>query len=422
MIHYDKLMVDGKLKDRESAPTLGYPSASLSNGVWVNKTKLGEFSSIVEVLSWFPKTSSNGQEVDILLHNFYDWEIRVNDAGKNYLHRVDTALDTPGWFFIESADKELIERFKEDFEDIIVQDIDAESVKLLGPMSASNAEIYEYTNTFGPDFFGDPTRKPIPNIRWFAQTPYKIMDDLGFEIERMKVKNLAAFGSEDIQKLWELVSLVPEKDRREHGNEFVNFLLGPLAAELKIRNLEFGEYETVFNNFGMMTLVEAMSIGLIPAGSRKELYTKLLEGFNKSHRPLVAVPSRNSRAIAAANFSDDIIFALEASEMDQCHNYLNSETALDILDETRDWYEASEASAREVFYQILAEVVEPIFSAASSDDLVIMIKKVLAENPKQALAAKDDPKVVGWIMGAVMRASPTKLDPNTVRAEILKLL
>jgi Asp-tRNA(Asn)/Glu-tRNA(Gln) amidotransferase B subunit len=51
-----------------------------------------------------------------------------------------------------------------------------------------------------------------------------------------------------------------------------------------------------------------------------------------------------------------------------------------------------------------------------------MIATVLEANPKQAAEAKNDPKIVGWLMGQILRLSPTKLDPNTVRAAILEQL
>ncbi len=220
---------------------------------------------------------------------------------------------------------------------------------------------------------------------WLSHSAHDIIADMGFVLERGKINNLVSFGNGSID-LWSYLALMPKEHRAKHGEEWVNFILGPLAAALKLIKLDFDGRETVLHSGGAFMLLEAMALDLVPSGSRKALYEALLSRFNTevaSHT--LVIPEGPYRP----------------------------ETHVMMVDEE---------DARLTFYTILADVLAPIFDEASADDLGDMIVKVLTENPKQATEAKDDPKVVGWIMGQVMRASPTKLDPNTVRAAIIERL
>jgi hypothetical protein len=205
---------------------------------------------------------------------------------------------------------------------------------------------------------------------WFADSPTGIMTRLSFDIEPGKIKNLISFGEGDIG-FWYYLALLPKELRSTPvADEWINFILGPLAATLKVRGLGFSAREEVIFGGGLLVMFEAMALDLVPPGKRKALYEALIERFN-----------------------------LE--------------------------YEANcpgESTARAIFYDILCDVLEPIFAEAGAGELTAMIIKVIEANPKQAVDAKTDPKVVGWIMGQVLRMSPTKLDPNTVRAAIIEQL
>lgn len=206
---------------------------------------------------------------------------------------------------------------------------------------------------------------------WFSRSANDIIGEMGYTLEQGKINNLVSFASGSID-LWSYLSLLPREYRTTLGDEWANFILGPLAAALKLQKLGFEDRETVIHTGGVFMLLEAMALELVPSGKRKNLYEALLARFN--------------------------------AEVIRHHGYI------------------SESSARLAFYTILVDVLAPIFDEASGDELGSMILKALADNPKQAAEAKDDPKIVGWLMGQVMRASPVKLDPNTVRAAILERL
>ena len=209
---------------------------------------------------------------------------------------------------------------------------------------------------------------------WFSETPESIARDLGFDIERGKLNNLLSFADGEIDFWYFLCLLPPEHRKGPIADEWVNFILGPLAATAKVRGLGFDKRQYLIDVSGIFVWFEAMALGLVPPGKRKALYEAILERYNAEFFSVV---------------SQDI---------------------------------PSEEAAKATFYGILADVVEPIFAEAGANELLDMVTKVLDANPQQAATAKADPKVIGWIMGQVMKASPTKLDPNTVRAAITEKL
>ena len=210
-----------------------------------------------------------------------------------------------------------------------------------------------------------------PQAHWVSWSFARIVAHLGYQIDKKKLNNLEDFAGDGNIAVLYYLDLLPREHRAEYGEEFINFILGPLAAALKVRGADFDLRFRVLEACGVVLLCEAMGLGLVPKGSRKALYEALFANFNKE---------------------------------------LYSDTP-------------SEDRAKVLFYAILAEVLEPIFSEASGDELGVMIDKVVEANPKQAAEAKGgDQKLVGWLMGQTMKLSPTKLDPNMVRAAILAKL
>lgn len=211
---------------------------------------------------------------------------------------------------------------------------------------------------------------------WFTLTATKIFEDkLGLPpINPGKFRDLLDFADTDIE-LWSYLASLTN-GHPHLTDEVVNFILGPLAATLKERSgnpekggviLGFRDRDKIVPEDAVVEMFEAIAMGLVPKSIRKELDAFMVREF---------------------------ITKLEETEADYRH-----------------W------AIRMVFWDKMAELMEGVLAAASVD-IGAMVDKVLADNPKQAAAIKDDPKLIGWCMGQVMRASPTKLDPNEVRAVI----
>lgn len=211
---------------------------------------------------------------------------------------------------------------------------------------------------------------------WFSLTATKIFEDkLGLPpINPGKFRDLMDFADTDIE-LWTYLARLTN-GHAHLTDEVVNFILGPLAATLKERSgnpekggviLGFRDREKIVPEDAVVEMFEAVAMGLVPKSIRKELDAFMVREF-----------------------------AAKLAETDAEH---------------RHW------AIRMVFYAKLEELLEVVLAAASVD-IGAMVDKVLADNPAQAAKVKEDPKLVGWLMGQVMKASPTKLDPNEVRAVI----
>jgi hypothetical protein len=242
---------------------------------------------------------------------------------------------------------------------------------------------------------------------WFAASPSEIMADLGFSTEKKKLANILDLAEGWIE-LWYYLALMPRDMRAEFGEEWVNIILGPVAATLKVRGLDFGARFMVIDASGLIMLFEAMRLGMIPPGMRKPLYEALIARYNTEFFALIQTSEwKDTYRLPPkwTHYAGSLMF--------------NQPNMYERLIEPTI---TSEQAARIIFYGILTDVLAPIWDEASGGELDAMIDTVLIANPKQAGEAKTDPKVVGWIMGQVMRASPTKLDPNTVRAALLERL
>lgn len=256
---------------------------------------------------------------------------------------------------------------------------------------------------------GDPRRR-----YWFTRTPTSIFYDvLGMpEINAGKLRDLLDFADGDIG-LWHYLADLT-RGHRHLADEVVNFILGPLAATLKAKSSDptkggtiygFRDREDVVPQYAVEVLFEAVALGLVPKSVRKELDTFMV----------AELPERVlgiSYEAVDPDITPAVVAAYEATQDDE-ERY--APLLMGVMDV------AVKRFTRVIFYEKLSELLEVVLAAADVD-IGAMVDKVFADNPAQAEKAKTDPKLIGWAMGQVMKASPTKLDPNEVRAVIVEKL
>ena len=256
---------------------------------------------------------------------------------------------------------------------------------------------------------GDPRRR-----YWFTRTPTSIFYEvLGMpEINAGKLRDLLDFADGDIG-LWHYLADLT-RGHRHLADEVVNFILGPLAATLKAKSSDptkggsiygFRDREDVVPQYAVEVLFEAVALGLVPKSVRKELDAFMVGELPE--RVLGISYEAVDHDIAPA-----VMAAYEATQGDEERYAPLLMGVMDI---------AVKRFTRVVFYEKLSELLEVVMAAADID-IGSMVDKVFADNPAQAEKAKTDPKLIGWAMGQVMKASPTKLDPNEVRAVIVEKL
>lgn len=204
-------------------------------------------------------------------------------------------------------------------------------------------------------------------VHWFAERASRLAADLGFRVSPLKLRDLLSLAEGDID-LWSFLSLLPFEHRAQYGDEWLNFILGPLAVGMKASGVGFSQREHVLVAQGCMMFLEALVADKVTSAIRKDLYEALIARFNN------------------------------------------------------EWWQSAdkgEDTARAIFSAILKDVAPPEIDMGALGELIV---EVIADNPEQALKAKDDPKLVGWFMGQIMRKMATKIDPNVVRAAILERL
>lgn len=280
----------------------------------------------------------------------------------------------------------------------------------------SNPVEFEYEEYRIPDPIPDGELMRVGDPRkdyWFTRTPTSIFYDvLGMpEINAGKLRDLLDFGDSDIE-LWNYLADLT-RGHRHLADEVVNFILGPLAAALKVKSSDptkggtiygFRDREKIVPQYAVEVMFEAVALGLVPKSIRKELDAFMVGEFGEI---LLGISIDNVDADSRAALLDT--FPLIATDDRYAILY---EKQMDI---------AFDRFVRVVFYEKLSELLEVVLAAADVD-IGAMVDKVFADNPAQAEKAKSDPKLIGWAMGQVMKASPTKLDPNEVRAVIVEKL
>lgn len=253
---------------------------------------------------------------------------------------------------------------------------------------------------------------------WFTESPARILARMGMpEINAGKLRDLVDFADLDIG-LYDYIGALTG-GHPEVFDDAVNFILGPLAAALKAKSSDptkggtiygFRDREEVVSRYALEVMFGAVALGLVPKSVRKELDAYMVAGLGEdvAKVSIDTVEGEIGETIRALH--DEMLAEPDADRKRMlCANMLfHMQIAIDWL-------------TKELFYAKLAELLETVLAAAGVD-IGAMVDKVLAENPAQAEKAKADPKLIGWVMGQVMKASPTKLDPNEVRAIIVEKL
>lgn len=411
-VYFDKYCKGGKPVERTIGKSFEY-FEPLPNHSWIDYLKAPNPYAIVGwLMEWHEKVVVWGVPIpsgDVYIHGYDPFY----SARYGPIHPAKPTAENPnpkikhGWFLLEFTSPELHEHFEHLFEPCLVKDRAAESVGLKPAKFDQPDE--PAPNGVKNMFVQFPTgEKPALCYRmedsfWGGRSELMNAREMGFDIEPGKLRNLLSLGDGEIG-LWYYLAILPKHLRTGPvADEWINFILGPLAAALKVAGFGFEKRDQILCVPGLLIMFEAMELDLIPPGKRRPLYEALFARFNTECYALV-----NN-----AEVSDRYVPGWEASP-----RLKKSPMPVMLYERETVFFPTLEEASRSTFYSILADVVESIFDEASGDELGSMVDKALADNPKQAEEAKTDPKVVGWLMGQIMRASPTKLDPNTVRAAI----
>lgn len=185
---------------------------------------------------------------------------------------------------------------------------------------------------------------------WFAKEPYQIFADFGIPIDKKRSYELEALFDGRLSGYYYLEAA------SDGTEEAAKWLLGAIAAHLNEKKISFDRVNQVFPADYLKTFVIALKEGKMERTFSKEICAEILS---------------------------------------------NGEQFIDSVRRTGE----------EILSEILAN---PKYKAASSNEIDDIIDGILAANPDNVAKVKEQPKLVQWFVGQVMKASKGKASAPVV--------
>jgi Asp-tRNA(Asn)/Glu-tRNA(Gln) amidotransferase B subunit len=189
---------------------------------------------------------------------------------------------------------------------------------------------------------------------WFAKEPYQIFAEFGITIDKKRSYELEALFDGRLSGYYYLEAA------SDGTEEAAKWLLGAIAAHLNEKKINFDRIGQVFPPDYLKAFVVALKKG------------KMERTFSK-------------------------------------------EVCAEILSKGEQFIDSVRRTGEEVLSEILAN---PKYKAASSNEIDTIIDEILAANPDNVAKVKEQPKLVQWFVGQVMKASKGKASAPVVLEKI----
>lgn len=187
---------------------------------------------------------------------------------------------------------------------------------------------------------------------WISKSPLKILSDhLNITTSPRRSTDLESFFDGDLNCWYYLHAASDDTE------ESIKWILGPIAAYLNETEKSFKEIRVTFPADYLKCFIEYQKNGKFDKGFSKEIFHEFL--------------------ITGVQFTEE-------------SKRLTGNQSLDKI------------------------ISNPKYKAVASDELDIIIDNIIAANSDQAIKAKDQPKVVQWFVGQVMKASKGKATGEVV--------
>lgn len=205
-----------------------------------------------------------------------------------------------------------------------------------------HGEFYKYE---GPQF-------------WFTKSSYQMMtEDLGIETTPARAREFEAAHDCNADVVYYLSAASPKGT----GDEALKLIMGPILAEMNVRNVSMKDIETVIPARYLYHFVEGQFSGKFDRSATKAILAEIL---------------------AMKSF-------LRGDELDA---------------------------------QLNALYADPKFKPTDSSEVVAVIKQLITDNIEQAHKAKENEKLVQWFVGQLMKATKGKANPQEALSLIKKEL
>ena len=213
---------------------------------------------------------------------------------------------------------------------------------------------------------------------WFTKPPHEICKDLGISIDRQRARELENLFDGNINGWYYLSAATPDG-----SDEAAKWILGALAAKLNELKKNFSYASALLPPDYMASFITYLKEGRFERGFSKDVFAELMKGHR--FREIV--------------LRDDM-----------------------TPDEVQEWADLGgdcllRMSGNEVMNLIISM---PKFKAASGNEIDEIIEAVIASNAEQAAKVPDNPKLLQWFIGQVMKASKGKASAPTVQEKLRK--
>jgi Asp-tRNA(Asn)/Glu-tRNA(Gln) amidotransferase B subunit len=210
---------------------------------------------------------------------------------------------------------------------------------------------------------------------WFTKTPHGICQDLGINIDPRRAKELNDLFDGDIGGWYYLAG-----SSRDGSDEASKWILGTIAARLNELGKPFKHANRLVPADYLCTFVQYLREGRFERGFSKDVFAELMS-YGEQFRAIV--------------LSDEMSPSEVQEWIDQPLRRLRGDEVMDLI------------------------ISMPKFKAASGDEIDELIEMVIASNAEQAAKVSENPKLLQWFIGQVMKAGKGKA-PAPVIQEKLK--
>lgn len=219
---------------------------------------------------------------------------------------------------------------------------------------------------------------------WLSLSPHKICEIMNIKIDRRMAEELANLFDGNINGWYYLVCASVD-----HSDEAAKWILGHLAARLNELRKPFNYISSLLPADYLGAFVEAMVSQRFHRSFAKNIFSELLEtGVQYEVKEIYdeMTPEAFDEYLKFIS-----LYPLGVRRI----------TGLEVLDKI---------------------IADPRFKAIDNSEIDEIIERIIASNPEQAAKAKLNPKLIGWFVGQVMKASQGKAPASDVQEKLSKAL
>ena len=209
-------------------------------------------------------------------------------------------------------------------------------------------------------------------MHWTSLTPHGICQAMGIDIDKRRANELSNLFDGNVNGWYYLWGA----SRGDGTDESAKWILGAIAAKLNELGVGFDHARTLIPSDYLNAFVLYLKSGKFDRGFSKEVFAELMLLRGEQFRTIELT---------------DSMTPAEVQEWIDCPiRRLRGDEVMDAI------------------------IAMPKFAATNSDELDALIESVIVANAEQASKVSENPKLVQWFVGQVMKAGKGKVTAPAV--------